>query len=81
MNLRENNQFSQRTVFTLMYTSCRFCSTKAALDSAQKVQTARTGDASKPVQYKSELARAIMQPPAYDQLEESKVQELSDKDH
>ncbi|MBQ4497252.1 MAG: hypothetical protein II973_07085 [Spirochaetaceae bacterium] len=81
MNLRENNHFSQRTVFTLMYTSCRFCSTKAALDSAQKVQTARTGDASKPVQYKSALARAIMPPPAYDQLEESKVQELSDKDH
>lgn len=43
--------------------------------------SARTGDTSKPVQYKSELARAIMQPPAYDQLEESKVQELSDKDH
>lgn len=81
MNLRENNQFSQRTVFTLMCTSCRFCSTKAALDSAQKVQTARAGEASKQVQYQSELARAIMQPPAYDQLEESKVQELSDKEH
>ena len=67
MNLRANNHFSQRTVFTLMYTSCRFCSTKAALDSAQKVQTARTGDASKPVQYKSELARAIMQPKTYTQ--------------
>ena len=48
---------------------------------AFNAQSARTGDASKPVQYKSELARAIMQPPAYDQLEESKVQELSDKDH
>lgn len=40
---------------------------KAALDSAQKVQTARTGDASKPVQYKSALARAIMQPKTYSQ--------------
>ena len=48
---------------------------------AFNAQSARTSMASKPVQYKSELARAIMQPPAYDQLEESKVQELSDKDH
>ncbi len=48
---------------------------------AFNTQSARTSMASKPVQYQSELARAIMQPPAYDQLEESKVQELSDKDH
>lgn len=53
----------------------------AATGAAWGADSARTGDTSKPVQYKSELARAIMQPPAYDQLEESKVQELSDKDH
>ena len=40
---------------------------KAALDSAQKVQTARHGEASTQVQYKSELARAIMQPKTYTQ--------------
>lgn len=53
----------------------------AATGAAGGADSAMCGDASKPVQYKSELARAIMQPPAYDQLEESKVQELSDKDH
>lgn len=53
----------------------------AATGAAGGADSAMCGDASKQVQYKSELARAIMQPPAYDQLEESKVQELSDKDH
>ena len=48
---------------------------KAALDSAQKVQAARHGESSTQVQYKSELARAIMQPKTYSQTSAPALQD------